>query len=590
MRVCDYIAKTLSEKGVRHVYGLVGGGAAGLNDGFFVNSDIEFIPFHHEQGAGYAALAAAKINKKLSVVNVTTGCGGTNALTPCLNAWQDSIPMLFLSGNVNKFSTARYINQKNNINLRKYGIQEHDIVSTVKNLTKYSVFIESVEQIPYELSKAIHIAESGRPGPVWIDIPGNIQLSKIEEPYNLFDPKLQSYNFDFRIKDIIYEIQNSSRPVIVAGQGIALSKTEQYFKQFIEQFNIPVVTSFMGSELLPFEYSKNIGVIGIKGNRAANFAMQNSDLLIILGCSMNSSHIGYDSKTFSPRSKRIMIDIDDSELKKNTIHLDYPIFGDLQSFFKLILNEKIETNFIEWNNLTNHWKNKWQKYNNEIHRSDKNGINLYEIVESLNRNSDSKSCFVVDAGQPYYVCSSNLKFKENQRYILQAAQGDMGFSIPGVVGIYKTDPSLNIIVCVGEGSFFSNVQELAIIKEHKIPVKIFVINNDGYLSLKQTQDKFFEGRKFAVSSSTGINFPNIEKIAEAFEIKYKKIITNEELDFLIPLILNSNETIITEIISQPTLDVLPAQAIRPDGSQGSLHDMAPFLSEKELMEEMVVDI
>jgi acetolactate synthase-1/2/3 large subunit len=590
MRVSDYIAKILSEKGVRHVYGLVGGGSAGLNDGFFCNQDIEFIGFHHEQGAGYAALAASKTNKKLSVVNVTTGCGGTNALTPCLSAWQDSVPMLFLSGNVNKFSTSRYINKENNIQLRKYGLQEHDIVSTVQNMTKFSHFIESVEEVPYILSKAIYIAESGRSGPVWIDIPANIQLAEIKEPYNLFIPESLNINIDYRINDIISELKSCVRPLVIAGQGVSLSNSNNLFKEFIEKINIPFVTTFGATDILSSNHKNFIGVIGIKGNRSANFAMQNSDLLIILGSSMNTSHIGYDTKIFSPKSKKIMIDIDINELKKEVISIDIPICGDIKDFLSLLLLSNLQFNFLEWNQKTSYWKLKWSTYDKKIHRSDKGGINLYEVVESFNRNLNSDSCVVVDAGQSYYVCPANLKIKENQKLIIQLAQGDMGFIVPGTVGIHKANPTINIIACVGDGSFFSNVQELAVIKQHKIPVKIFVINNDGYLSLRQTQDKFFKGRRHAVSSTTGMYFPSIEKIANAFEIKYQKINNNKELDYFVPLVLNEKEPIIIEIVSQLTLDVFPAQAIKPDGTQAGLHDMAPFLSESELKREMIISI
>ena len=250
----------------------------------------------------------------------------------------------------------------------------------------------------------------------------------------------------------------------------------------------------------------------------------------------------------------------------------------------------LQFNFSEWNQKTSYWKSKWSTYSEKIHRSDKGGINLYEVVESFNRNLNSDSCVVVDAGQPYYVCPANLKIKENQKLIIQLAQADMGFIVPGTVGIHKANPTVNIIACVGDGSFFSNVQELAVIKQHKIPVKIFVINNDGYLSLRQTQDKFFKGRKHAVSSTTGMYFPSIEKIAKAFEIKYQKINNNKELDYFVPLVLNENEPVIIEIISQFTLDVFPAQAIKPDGTQAGLHDMAPFLSESELKTEMIISI
>lgn len=589
MRACDYIAQKLVNLGIKQVYGLVGGGTAGLNDGFISHPDIEFVCFHHEQGAGHAAVAAARTNRKLSVVNVTTGCGGTNVLTSCLNAWQESVPVLFLSGNTKINNMAAYINEQKGINLRRYGLQEHNIVDTVKNLTKYSVLIKDIKELSYELEKAIHIATDGRPGPVWIDIPGNIQTAEI--PVNPFYPDLLKQLVPINtIRESFNDIMISPRPLIVAGAGIDISGSRENFRKFIEKYNIPFVTTFLTRDLVESDHPLNVGMIGIKGNRAANFAMQNADLLLILGSSMNVSHIGYDDKTFSPYSKKIMVDVDTSELKKDIIKVDVPINCNVKNYIDICLVEK-GSNLVEsWLEKIKHWKEIWPTYDPVIHRNDRGGINLYEIVESMNRHMKSGDTVMVDAGQPCYVCSTNLKFKQGQRYMAQAAQGDMGYAIPGAVGVYKTNPDLNVIAVIGEGSFFTNVQELAVIKQHNIPAKIFVINNDGYMSIKQTQTKFFDGRLYGVSASTGIYFADIKKIANAFEIDYMFIDNNQSLDENMETALHYNGPLIVEFISQTTLDVLPAQAIKPNGLQGGLHDMAPFLSEEELEKEMIVKI
>lgn len=591
-RVCDYIAKRLNEEGIYHVYGLVGGGCGGLNDGFICNKNIEYIGFHHEQGAAHAAVAAARTTKSLAVVNVTTGCGGTNALTSCLNAWQESIPVLFLSGNTRLDTISSYINKTKNLNLRKYGIQEHDIVSTVKSMTKYSVLIEDVNDIQYELEKAIHIAKSGRPGPVWIDVPSNIQTAKMPIDNRVFIPEKNSNICTDLINSAIYEcIEKSSRPLIIVGSGVAISNSKNLLKEIIDRNQIPFVTNFVTRDLFDHDNPLHIGMIGIKGNRCANFAMQNSDCLIILGSSMNITHIGYDAKTFSPHSKKIMVDIDSSELNKNNIKIDYPILGNVRDFLE-VLNQanKLKLNIKEWSEKCFHWKNKWPIYCPDMHRSDKEGLNLYEIVESINRNAKSNDLILADAGQPCYICSTNIKIQDGQRYMVQAAQGDMGYAIPAIVGINCVAPNYNIIACIGEGSFHTNMQELAIIKQRNIPAKIFVINNDGYMSIKQTQTKFFGGRLHAVSKSTGVYFADLKKVADAFELEYFKISNNEELDSNINRLMNYDKPIIVEFISQTMSDVLPAQAIKPDGKQGSLHDMAPFLPEEEINSEMIVKI
>lgn len=591
-RVCDYIAKRLNEEGIYHVYGLVGGGCGGLNDGFICNKNIEYIGFHHEQGAAHAAVAAARTTKSLAVVNVTTGCGGTNALTSCLNAWQESIPVLFLSGNTRLDTISSYINKTKNLNLRKYGIQEHDIVSTVKSMTKYSVLIEDVNDIQYELEKAIHIAKSGRPGPVWIDVPSNIQTAKMPIDNRVFIPEKNSNICTDLINSAIYDcIEKSSRPLIIVGSGVAISNSKNLLKEIIDRNQIPFVTNFVTRDLFDHDNPLHIGMIGIKGNRCANFAMQNSDCLIILGSSMNITHIGYDAKTFSPHSKKIMVDIDSSELNKNNIKIDYPILGNVRDFLE-VLNQanKLKLNIKEWSEKCFHWKNKWPIYCPDMHRSDKDGLNLYEIVESINRNAKSNDLILADAGQPCYICSTNIKIQDGQRYMVQAAQGDMGYAIPAIVGINCVAPNYNIIACIGEGSFHTNMQELAVIKQRNIPAKIFVINNDGYMSIKQTQTKFFGGRLHAVSKSTGVYFADLKKVADAFELEYFKISNNEELDSNINRLMNYDKPIIVEFISQTMSDVLPAQAIKPDGKQGSLHDMAPFLPEEEINSEMIVKI
>lgn len=589
-RVCDYIAKRLHDEGVCHVYGLVGGGCGGLNDGFICNKNIEYIGFHHEQGAGHAAVGSARTNGKLSVVNVTTGCGGTNALTSCLNAWQESLPVLFLSGNTKLNTISSYINKTRGLNLRKYGIQEHDIVSTVKNLTKYAVLIEDVNDVSYEVEKAISIAKSGRPGPVWIDIPSDIQTAKMPETIKTFIPE---ENPQICLKDIASAVDclsKSKRPIVVLGGGVAMSGSRNLAKNFIEKNKIPFVTNFLTRDLFDYNHPLNIGMMGIKGNRCANFAIQNADCLIVLGSSMNITHIGYDAKTFSPYSKKIMIDIDHSELNKNNIQIDYPILGDVKDFLTQINQINFEVDTEEWTNKCSHWKSKWPIYLPELHRSDADGLNLYEIVESINRNMRKNDLILADAGQPCYICSTNLKPNEDQRYMVQAAQGDMGYAIPAIVGINCAEPKYNIIACIGEGSFHTNMQELAVIKQRNIPAKIFVINNDGYMSIKQTQMKFFGGRLHAVSKSTGIYFADIKKVAEAFELDYFKISNNEELDSQMKFLMSYNKPVIVEFIAQHMSDVLPAQAIKPNGKQGYLHDMAPFLSEEELNKEMIVKI
>lgn len=348
MRVCDWIAHELYNRGVRNIYGLMGGGASGLNDGFISHGKLKYICFHHEQGAGHAATAEAKLTKSISVVNPTTGCGGTNCITSVLNAWQDSVPVLFISGNVKKEHCSRYINDLKEINIRKYGIQEHDIIKTVESITKYSYFVEQPTEIAYVLGKAIYEATTWRAGPVWIDIPSDIQVAELPNDYPnnhlQFEPPVDNINFFLKkwakwhgdrsdMISILDKISTAARPIILAGQGIKQSNNISNFKSFIESINIPFVSTYGARDLLPYDHLLNIGAIGIKGSRAGNFAMQSSDLIITMGCSVNASHIGYDHNLWAPYAYKICIDVDANELEKKFVKWNSTLICDLTHFF-----------------------------------------------------------------------------------------------------------------------------------------------------------------------------------------------------------------------------------------------------------------
>lgn len=336
MRVCDWIANYLYDAGVRYVHGLMGGGASGLNDGFIKHGHIKYICYHHEQGAGHAAVGESKFTGKLAVVNPTTGCGGTNCATSVLNAWQDSVPVLFLSGNVRLNTCSSYINKKQNIKIRKYGIQEHNIAETYKDITKLSVFIEDVDQVAETVQQAVHVALSNRPGPVWIDIPGDIQVAKMPENYRLFQPDV-SNKVSCDLTELKDKLKRAERPVVLAGYGIRQSNTVDKFRSFIETYNMPFVSTYGARDYVSDTHGLNVGAVGIKGSRAGNFVLQNADLLLILGSSIGASVIGYDPKQFSPASYKIMVDIDKNELNKNIVTIDETINLSLKDFFEAML-------------------------------------------------------------------------------------------------------------------------------------------------------------------------------------------------------------------------------------------------------------
>jgi acetolactate synthase-1/2/3 large subunit len=315
----------------------MGGGAAGLNDGFIKHGKIKYICYHHEQGAGHAAIGESKITGKIAVVNPTTGCAGTNCATSVLNAWQDSVPVLFLSGNVRLDTCSGWINETKNINIRKYGIQEHHVVDTYKSMTKMSHFVTDARDIPLTLEYAWHLLTVDRPGPVWIDIPGNIQTMIMPEDARHYTGPgpTEPLNYDFStLQDAL---ASAERPIVLAGYGIRQSNTVDQFVQFVEQYQIPYVGTYGARDYAPHSNPLNIGTVGQRGSRAGNFAMQNADLLLILGSSLNASVIGYDPRQFSPASFKIAIDIDSNELAKDIIHVDVNLQMDLKEFFQGML-------------------------------------------------------------------------------------------------------------------------------------------------------------------------------------------------------------------------------------------------------------
>jgi acetolactate synthase-1/2/3 large subunit len=335
MRVCDWIADYLKSLGVERVHGLMGGGAAGLNDGF-IKQNMPYVCYHHEQGAGHAAIGESKYTGKLSVVNPTTGCAGTNCATSVLDAWQDSVPVLFISGNVRRDTCSGWINQTKGVNIRKYGIQEHHVVDTYKSITKYSKFVIDPLEVAYTMQQAVYLATTGRPGPVWVDIPGDIQLAQMPENPSQFQP-LVTDTVQHDYTDIKNMILNAQRPVVLAGYGIRQSGLVDEFVEFVEKYNIPYVSTYGARDYTANEHPLSIGAVGQRGSRAGNFAMQNADLLLILGSSLNASVVGYDPKQFAPASIKVLVDTDWNELHKNIVKIDHKCQDSLDNFFKAMI-------------------------------------------------------------------------------------------------------------------------------------------------------------------------------------------------------------------------------------------------------------
>ncbi len=592
MRLADYVLNFISNQlNVRHVFTVTGGGAMFLNDACAKQNNIRTICVHHEQAAAMAAVAYSKYNNNYSSAIFTTGCGATNAITGLLDAWQDNTPCFFISGQVKRKETTYNSEIKD---LRQFGVQEANIIKIVESLTKYSVMINDPLSIRYHLEKAAYLAKSGRPGPVWIDIPLDVQGAEVDinkiKPYS--KKLLHKRNVKSELITLSDALKESKRPIIIAGNGIRLSNTTLKFKQFIKRNKIPFVTSYLSSDLLSSYNNLNVGKAGIKGDRAANFAMQNSDLVIALGTRLSVALTGFEYGLFARAAKLFVIDIHKNEHKKNTVKIHKFIEMDLKDFFDEI--DKYHNIFsykAEWLKKITVWKKQWSIFNEPMVKSKK--INKYLFMQKLNEITKGNEIIVSDAGSSYYVTSQAIYIKKNQRYITSGAQADMGFTIPAAVGAcFASNNKKNILAITGDGSLQMNIQELQTIFHHKLNIKLIVFNNGGYLSIKTTQEKFFNGRLIGTNTKSGISFPSLKKIAIAYGIKYSKLLSINDL-LRLDKLFNVKGPIIIEVINPPNQEIIPTASSKrlSDGRMISkpLEDMYPFLDRNVFLNNMIID-
>ena len=588
--VSDFIFKKLSQVGVAHTFTITGGGAMFLNDSAYRNENIEVVCNHHEQASAMAAVAYSKYTNNYSCVMVTTGCGSTNAITGLLEAWQDNVPVVFLSGQVNSHQTSLGFN----LGLRQVGVQEADIVSVISPMTKYAKMIQDPSDIKYEIEKALYLAKEGRPGPVWLDIPLDIQGAYIEEG------ELKSYHTpldigapdDIQIEEFMQLLSESARPVVLAGNGVRLSGATEQIKDFVINRNIPMVNTFLSADLMHSSDFLNIGRVGIKGNRAANFAMQNSDLLIVIGCRLSVATTGYKYDFFARGAKVVVIDIDEKEHKKGTVKIHKFIKSDAKEFLNKCDNFKCIAP-TDWSDQCHKWKTSWNNLPDGV-EDDSDGISMYYFMDHLSKSNKKNSVIVSDAGSAYYVTSQSLKISNEQRYITSGAQADMGFTIPACIGVANaSEKNLDVIGITGDGSFQTNLQELQTIKHHNYPIKIFVLNNKGYLSIRTTQRKFFNDRFVGTNEASGISFPETCEIAKAYGIKYFSLKTNKEVENSINDVLEYSGPLICEVMCREWDQVLPTISSKKtsDGKMVSkpLEDMFPFLTREEFSDNMIVE-
>lgn len=587
IKVSDYIAKRLKETyGVKHVFMVSGGGAMHLNDSF--GKYLDYICNHNEQACSLAAEGYARLNQELAVVNVTTGPGGLNALNGLFGAWTDSAPILFVSGQV-KYTTT--MESCKDIPLRQLGDQEVDIISCVKSLCKYAVTVTDPKTIGYHLDRAVYEAMNGRRGPVWINVPINVQAALVNETELEFFAAPEKPVYDLKITEIVNRLKSAERPVIVAGHGIRLAGQIENLKALLKKLPFPVVTTFNGFDVIENDDPHYIGRIGTVGQRAGSFTLQNADCVLFLGTRNNIRQASYNWENFAKRAFKIVVDIDQAELDKPTVRPDLAVRADLAEFLPALIEKTPQIKAENWLNWCRKRKTKFDFAHTPEYQQTGDQINAYAFTRRLSELLPEDDRFVMANG---FCCVGPFQtavIKKGQRYLLNSGDASMGYDLPAAIGMCIASGKRETVCFAGDGSIMMNLQELQTIKHHNLPIKIFVLNNDGYLSIKMTQNNFFEGRHCGDGRDSGVSTPDFVKVGEAFGIKSVKLTDPAKVDETVAAVLAANEPVLCEVIVNPDYIFSPKLSARklPDGTMISptLEDMFPFLDRDEFERNMI---
>lgn len=595
IKLSDYIVNYLASIGVGDVFMITGGGAMHLNESFGNHPHVRYYCNHHEQAGAMAAEAYARI-KGLGVCVVTTGPGGVNTLNGVVGAWLDSIPMLIVSGQVKRETI------KPTEKLRQLGVQELNIVDIVRPITKYAVIITKPEEIRYHLEKAVHLAKSGRPGPVWIDVPLDVQASYIEEsslvgfPSRELKPLFDKSKLVEQVGETLKLLCSSKRPVIFAGGGVRLSGAQELLLKLAERFKIPILTAMSANDLVHSDHKLFFGRPGaFGGDRAGNFIIQNSDLLISLGARLHLWTIGFDYKNFARAAKKIIVDIDKTELEKPTVRPDIAIHGDVKEFTTEMLQQGKNLKmprYISWLAYCKRIKEKYPALL-PVYKKQKKFVNSYYFIDVLSKCMKEGEVIVTSDGTAFSCTAQAIKIKRDQRLIYNVGCASMGYGLPAAIGACIANAKKRVVCLEGDGSIQLNIQELQTVVHYKLPVKIFVFNNEGYLSIRITQENFFKSHYVGSNPQSGVSFPDMRKISKAYGIPFARINNQTALEEKLRHVLDAEGPIICEIMMDPGQPLIPkiTSVIKPDGRMISkpLEDMYPFLPRKEFYQNMIIE-
>ncbi len=589
IKVAQYVADFLAAHQVEDVFMITGGGAMHLNDAIGHKKELHCTFNHHEQACSIAAEGYARLTGKVAAVCVTSGPGGTNAITGAVGGWQDSIPMFIISGQVKRETTT----WSTKIPLRQLGDQEFQIVECVKGMTKYAVMITEPMEIRYHLEKAWYLCMNGRKGPVWIDIPLDVQAAWVESeelrPFNLDEENiLENPVYEETLSQTVLDkLAKAKRPVILAGTGIRLGEAHADFLELIEQLQIPVVTAWNAHDVLWDTHELYCGRPGTVGTRGGNFVVQNSDLLLVLGCRLNIRQISYNYKQFAPDAYKIIVDIDEAELQKPTIHADLPIHANvkdvLTSLNKSLHKQKFEGTHTEWLSWCRMINKKYPAVLPSYYESEK--LNPYVFMDRLFHQLKEGDVTVTGNGSACVIGFQTAEIKKNQRLFTNSGCAAMGYGFPAALGACVARKGERVICIDGDGSFQMNIQELQTVVYNQLNIKIVILNNNGYHSIRQTQTNLFKNELIGVCDGNGISFPDMEKIAYAYGIPYVKIDQLENVDAKLKSALEKNGPVMIEAVVDVQQNFAPklSSKVQPDGTIVSppIDDMFPFLPREE---------
>ncbi len=597
MRLADYVIRFVEKLGVKDIFTVTGGGSIFLCDALSKNKNVNYYCCHHEQAVAMATEAYARAREGLGVSLVTAGPGGTNAITGVAGSWMDSVPHLVLSGQAFLSQTI------GDSGLRQLGVQEINIIDLVKPITKYAVMVKDPNTIRYHLEKAVFIATTGRPGPVWLDLPANIQNASIDEEQleGLSDSERQlpsRYQTDIKLKDKVRQVVDllrfSRRPLIHVGQGVRLARAQAEFMSLVENHRIPFVTARNANDLIPTDHSLYVGRPGTFAQRAPNFAVQNADVYIAIGTRLSLPQTGYDSKDFARGAKRVMVDIDQAELDKKTLDIHLKIHSDAKLFL-VELNRQLSGTAIdagEWVERCRSWKEKYRPVPKELENQER-FVNSYYFVDILSDRLSGEDLVVTDMGIAFQGTHQAFRVKQGQRFFTNCGFAPMGWGLPAAVGACVGSGKRRTVCITGDGGLLMNIQELATVMHHYLPVKLFILNNGGYLTIKETQQYGFESRYMGVNEETGISFPDFMKIAEAHRIPAWRVEDHPHLSSVITETLQSSGPSICEIMMNPDqpqiFRAIPRKKADGTTEYTPFEDLYPFLDRDELQKNMMLD-